>query len=347
VPLPDPSPTGDVLVAFLSIMFEGAPYILIGTLVSGLISAYLPSGAISRFLPRRTVPAILLSGLLGIVFPVCECAVVPIIRRLVQKGLPVSCAITYMLSAPVINPVVIASTFSAFQQKQIGFADATDYGLFMTLSRLVMVYLIAVGFGLLISRVKPTTILIRRVLDDLRRSSEKSKKKEGAAKPASHSHDHAHSHGHDHSHDHAHAPDLSHGSRLVFAGRTALRDFIDVGMYFVIGVMLTAIFNARVPFALLEPFAENPALASPALITLSFILSLCSTTDAFIAAQLPFDHAAKLSFLVYGPMMDVKLVFLYMTVFRRRFVFTMVFTLALATFALALGWGSLIAWTIG
>jgi uncharacterized membrane protein YraQ (UPF0718 family) len=50
--LPEPSRLGDVLMAFLSIIFEGAPYILIGTIFSGVIDAFLPAKLLDRVLPR-------------------------------------------------------------------------------------------------------------------------------------------------------------------------------------------------------------------------------------------------------------------------------------------------------
>jgi uncharacterized membrane protein YraQ (UPF0718 family) len=84
----------DFALAFLSILFEGAPLILLGTLVSGFIDVYLPAGVMDRFLPRNHILAVLAAGLMGAIFPVCECAVVPVIRRLVKKGLPISCALT-------------------------------------------------------------------------------------------------------------------------------------------------------------------------------------------------------------------------------------------------------------
>ena len=112
---PVPSPSGDIFYAFLSILLEGAPFILLGALISGVIDAWLPAGAMDRLLPKRAFPAILVSGLLGIIFPVCECAIVPVIRRLVQKGLPLGCAMTYMLAAPIVNPIVALSTWTAFK----------------------------------------------------------------------------------------------------------------------------------------------------------------------------------------------------------------------------------------
>ena len=124
---PAPSPTGDIFYAFLSILLEGAPFILLGALISGVIDAWLPSGAMDRLLPKRALPAILVSGLLGIIFPVCECAIVPVIRRLVQKGLPLGCAMTYMLAAPIVNPIVALSTWTAFTGRD-PLADDGDRG---------------------------------------------------------------------------------------------------------------------------------------------------------------------------------------------------------------------------
>lgn len=134
-----PDSRQDFALAFLSILFEGAPFILLGTLISGFIDVYLPSGTMDRFLPRNRYLAVMAAGLLGIIFPVCECAVVPVIRRLVKKGLPVSCGLTYMLAAPIVNPITALSTWKAFEGQ-----DAA----MMTTSRILLGYLIAGGGGI-------------------------------------------------------------------------------------------------------------------------------------------------------------------------------------------------------
>ena len=145
------SPFTDFCYLFLSIILEGAPFILLGTLISGFIDAYLPPGLIDRWLPKNKPLAVVFSGLLGFVFPVCECAVVPVIRRLIRKGLPVSCAITYMLSAPIINPIVVISTMKAFDSsvgqfslRQSEVAD-TMGPVFMTSSRLSIAFIVTGG----------------------------------------------------------------------------------------------------------------------------------------------------------------------------------------------------------
>ncbi len=317
--LPAPSPTGDVLMAFLSILFEGAPYILIGTLLSGFIDAFLPAKLLDRVLPRSKVASTFVAGFLGLVFPVCECAVVPVIRRLVQKGLPVSCAMTYMLSAPIVNPIVIVSTLTAFKefQKIGGIGDIGNAT--MTLSRISLGYIVAVIIGLIILRFSAGQLLRPSVVA-------------GIAGPVP-----------DDGTGHAAAgPDFN--TKLVQAMRTAMRDFLDTAMYFTIGVVITSVFNTQVNQSLLDGVASKEYLAIPSLMGLAFILSLCSTSDAFIAAPMGvFSNAAKLAFLTFGPMMDVKLIFMYSAVFRRRVVLAMLIGLFVLVGVLAVPWSDLIA----
>ena len=308
----------DFALAFLSILFEGAPFILLGTLISGFIDIYLPAGTMDRFLPKNRNLAILVSGLLGAVFPVCECAVVPVIRRLVGKGLPLGCALAYMLAAPIVNPITALSTWKAFQG-QAPWA--------MTGGRMLLGYLIAVGVGLIVSRIAMHRVLRKSIADKVEADS---------AKKEYQHHDHDHSCcGHDYSHEKAN------DSRLIAAMRSAQKDFVDVGVYFTIGVAITALFNTGIaPGAIwLDSLAGNPAAAPAALMALAFILSLCSTSDAFIASTLSkFTWSAKLAFLVFGPMLDVKLIFLYQTVLRRKFILIM----ALSVFAFI--WVVAVAW---
>jgi uncharacterized protein len=312
-----PDSQQDFALAFLSILFEGAPFILLGTLVSGFIDIYLPAGTMDRFLPKNRNRAVVVAGLLGAVFPVCECAVVPVIRRLVKKGLPVSCALTYMLAAPIVNPITALSTWKAFQGQNAAM---------MTSSRLLLGFLIAVAVGLIVSRLPLAMVLKDRLLKSL---DEPEKKK-------------AHAdcgHEHDDCCGHHHAPDQD--NRLVAAFRSAQKDFVEVGVYFAIGVSITALFNTGIaPGAVwLDGLAGSLVGAPAALMMLSFILSLCSTSDAFIAATLDkFSWGAKLAFLTYGPMMDVKLIFLYQTVMRKNFIIALALGLFLAIGGITVFW---------
>ena len=104
---------------------------------------------------------------------------------------------------------------------------------------------------------------------------------------------------------------------------------------------ITALFNTGIaPGAeWLDGLAQNPWQAPAALMVLAFILSLCSTSDAFIAATLhKFSWGAKLAFLTFGPMMDVKLIFLYQTVMRRRFIFFLAVGIFIAIGGISIAW---------
>jgi uncharacterized membrane protein YraQ (UPF0718 family) len=325
-----PDSQQDFALAFLSILFEGAPFILMGTLISGFIDVYLPAGTMERFLPKRRNFAIVVSGLLGALFPVCECAVVPVIRRLVKKGLPVSCGITYMLAAPIVNPITALSTWKAFQGQGAGM---------MTCSRMLLGFLIAVAVGLVVSKLPLACVLKDKVLRSLGNPEGKS----AAMKESGHDHDHDHDGccGHDHGESHTHGKTPDGGDRLVTAFRSAQKDFVDVGVYFAIGVSITALFNTGIApgAAWLDTLAGSLVGAPAALMVLAFILSLCSTSDAFIAATLDkFSWGAKLAFLTFGPMMDVKLLFLYQTVMTRRFIALLAVSLFLVIGAISIVW---------
>ncbi len=289
-----PSAFGDIMVAFLSIILEGTPFILVGTILSGMIDAFLPAKFLERLLPKNKVLATLASGFLGLIFPVCECAVVPVIRRLVQKGLPLSCALTYMLSAPIINPVVIISTLAAFQN----YKDLSGMPIAwpMLIARVSLGYLVAVIVGIALLRKKPSDILHPVLVKGMEKAE--SDAAEAATRPA-----------------------LSFDAKLRQAMRTAMGDFLDTAMYFSAGVLITSIFNTQINQGHFNTVAANPMLATPTMMGIAFMVALCSTSDAFIAAPIPkFSEMAKLAFLVFGPMLDVKLVFMYATAFRRRFL---------------------------
>jgi uncharacterized membrane protein YraQ (UPF0718 family) len=322
----------DFALAFLSILFEGAPFILLGTLISGFIDIYLPAGTMDRFLPKNRNLAVVVAGLLGAVFPVCECAVVPVIRRLVKKGLPVSCALTYMLAAPIVNPITALSTWKAFQGQNAAM---------MTSSRMMLGFLIAVIVGLIVSRMPITAVLRKRIVDSLHEPEKTTAQKD--QKDCGHDHDHDHHHDGCCGHDHHHAPAAD--NRLVAAFRSAMKDFVDVGVYFSIGVSITALFNTGIaPGAVwLDGLAGSTVGAPAAMMLLAFVLSLCSTSDAFIAATLDkFSWGAKLAFLTFGPMMDVKLLFLYQTVLRKRFIILLAFGLFFAIGGISIFWQQLL-----
>jgi uncharacterized membrane protein YraQ (UPF0718 family) len=113
--------------------------------------------------------------------------------------------------------------------------------------------------------------------------------------------------------------------KVAAAVRATVSDFMDVTVFFILGAAVATLFNTSVNQQIIMPLAENRQLAVLSMMGLAGLLSLCSTSDAFVAATFTaFPSASKLAFLVFGPMVDLKLVFIYGLVFRKGFIFALV-----------------------
>lgn len=99
---------------FISILIEALPFILLGVIISGIIQIFVTDEMMAKAIPKNKFGAIVLASVIGALFPACECGIVPITRRLMAKGVPLYAAIPFMLTGPIINPVVLFATFVAF-----------------------------------------------------------------------------------------------------------------------------------------------------------------------------------------------------------------------------------------
>ena len=99
---------------FISIVIEALPFILIGVLISGIIQIFISEEFIAKIIPKNPILAVLVASLLGSIIPACECGIVTIARRLMLKGVPLPAAMAFMLTGPIINPIVLSSTYIAF-----------------------------------------------------------------------------------------------------------------------------------------------------------------------------------------------------------------------------------------
>ena len=137
----------DFIADFLAIFWEAMPFLVVGALISGILEEMVPQQVMARFIPKKPILAIMLGGLLGLIFPMCDCGIVPIMRRLLRKGVPLSCCTSYMLAGPIVNVVVILSTIIAFtpHYERGGYAII---GL-----RIVLGYLVACGTAIVVHRL--------------------------------------------------------------------------------------------------------------------------------------------------------------------------------------------------
>jgi uncharacterized membrane protein YraQ (UPF0718 family) len=105
---------GTWTTVFVSISVQALPFLVLGVVLSGAITALVPPGRLARVLPRQPLVAVPVAGLAGVALPGCECGAVPIAGRLTARGTPPAAALAFMLAAPAINPVVLVSTAVAF-----------------------------------------------------------------------------------------------------------------------------------------------------------------------------------------------------------------------------------------
>ncbi len=266
---------------FLGIFVEAVPFLLLGSITSGLIETFVKSDDILRFLPRNRLGAAIGGAFLGLAFPVCECGVVPVTRRLFSKGLPLSMGVAFLLAAPFMNPIVFASTYIAFGLGPV------------FIGRIVITVFVAVTVGLVIGAFA---------------------KADAALKPV------ARGGGEDHSHA-DHAPPSFQG-KLLHALQIGSDEFFEMGRFLILGSALAALMQTLVPQESLLSLGTGPILSVLFMQILAYILSVCSTVDSFLALAFvnTFTTGAIVSFLSFGPMVDIKSTLMFSGVFRRRLV---------------------------
>ncbi|MCB2193792.1 MAG: permease [Deltaproteobacteria bacterium] len=302
----------------LALFWEAAPFLLLGSLVGAIVECYLSQEFLARHLPQGRVGAVFLGLGAGMILPTCECGVVPVVRRLLDKGVPPTTALTYMLAAPVINPVVLISTYVAFQGQWS-----------MLLGRVVLVALTAGAVGFYFSR--------RSVADIVRPASllpaQPSIQPLGNMLPSQPPHEAGCSCGCGHDHTSG-QKGLKH--LLV---RTA-EEFMHMSLYLLAGALAAAASKAFLPVSVLTAVQDNLLLSVAALMALAVLLSVCSEADAFVAASfLGFPGAAQLAFIALGPMLDLKLLAMFGGAFRKRVVLVLAVVPTVMVFVLSMVWG--------
>ncbi len=288
-----PPPLGiswpDVALSFFAIVLEGAPFLLLGAIVSGLVDVFLPAGSVKKWLPQSKTSGVFAAMGAGLLFPLCECGAMPIVQRIIRKGVPPAVALTYMLAAPALNPLALFSTWLAFRNQDPWLMVVLRF----LLSGAVLIFL-----GFWFARLRPEQMLRADFLMGGRRS-EQTPNPSLVLVPR---------------------PGASWGGLQQFTG-AVVRDFTGVLLFLIIGAAAAALFSTGFNRSLLAPLGQNIILGPIAGIVLAEVLCLCSTTDAFIiAAFTPFSLPAKLAFLVAGPLIDLKLYWLYRSAFKPSLV---------------------------
>jgi uncharacterized membrane protein YraQ (UPF0718 family) len=271
-----PNRVQDLLTLSISVIIESLPFVILGILLSILVQVWVPERWIMRILPRNTFLRRAMISFLGIFLPVCECGNVPLARGLMVKGFTVSESMTFLLAAPIVNPITILTTGQAFGFDSWVFA-----------ARLVGGFVIANVIGWLFSKhPDQDSLLTDRFAAECRI-------------PDPHEHDQT----------------RWQKSVELFTRETAV---IMPALF--IGSLVAGLVQVAVPRSVLLSLGSNPLWSILAMMALAFVISVCSNVDSFFI--LPFASTfmpgSIAVFLLFGPIIDIKMLTLMRTTFRAK-----------------------------
>ena len=284
-----PNQMQDFLTLSISVIIESLPFVILGVLLSIVVQVWIPETLFLKLLPRNAVLRRVVISLLGVLLPVCECGNLPLARGLLVKGLTVSESMTFLLAAPIVNPITILTTYQAF-----GWEDG------ILVARLLGGFLIANLIGWLFSRHHNQQRLLTEKF---------------AAECALPS-------------DHRHNDTRWRQSVDLFVRETSI---ILPALF--IGSVVAGLVQVAVPRQVLVTLGSNPVWSILAMMILAFVISICSNVDAFFI--LPFASTflpgSIVAFLVFGPMIDIKMIALMRTTYRARTLVQVSLVVALAS----------------
>jgi uncharacterized membrane protein YraQ (UPF0718 family) len=306
-----PSQAQDWITIFLGILVEATPFLLLGVVISAFVHVFVSEDRLLRLVPRNPVLSLVPALGIGMLMPVCECGNVAVARRFLAKGVPVSTCITFLLAAPILNPVALFATATAFR-----------YQPSVVWWRGGLAFLVAAAVGFMIGNWGKGEELLAS----------------GLGRTSHHHHDHGHAHG---SLTLAAAPPpkaqdsglkapvswlTAQGTRLNRVAGQAGSEFMTMMQVLVLGAAIASATQVFIPRATFTDLGAGIVLSIVAMMSLAFVLSICSTVDAFFALSYSniFPIPALVAFLVFGPMISMKSVGMLLTAFRPRVVFALV-----------------------
>ena len=275
-------------IIFSSILLEALPFILIGAILSSVMQLFVTEELIKKFIPKNSFLGSLVASVLGVFLPVCECVTVPITKSLIQKKVPVNVAITYMLAAPIVSPLVIASTYIAFDGD-------------------LKVVILRVGIGVLIAIIAGLLMIPLTAGDDILKNGTTTFRCDCGCEDIKNSNENV----------------------IMKLFKSASVEFYDIAKYFIVASMIAAVFQLNVTEEFLSSLGLSHTMGIVIMMLVSFLISLCSEADAFVAQTFlsSFSLGGVMSFLIIGPMIDVKNISMLLSSFKKSFVIKLTFVI--------------------
>lgn len=303
IPQPMVESMQGILTIFISILLDATPFILLGVILSSIIDHYVSEEFIQRILPKGKISGILSGIALGFFIPVCDCFVIPVVRRLIKKGVPAYIGVAFMLAAPIVNPVVILATFYSFEKS------------------IPSMVLYRTGLGIIVAIVVSYILYLWTKNQDIIKESDSE-----AQSCCNHHHDDGHDHDDVHCHDHHEHQDNKKNNGFEAILHHAAEEFLDIFKYLMLGALCAASLQVLIPQRLLASFSENTVLSVLILMAFAYSISLCSTADSFVAKGLVgvFGTSPILGFLLLGPVLDIKNTFVLFGNYKKSFVIKLI-----------------------
>ncbi|RRD36536.1 permease [Leucobacter sp. OH2974_COT-288] len=318
----------------LGVFIESFPFVVLGTVVAVAVQFWVPQHLLLRILPRSAWLRRGVLSLLGFLLPVCECGNVPLARGLLRRGFAPAEAITFVLAAPLLNPVTIITTYQAF-----GFQDG------ILIARIVGGFAVANFIGWLFSRLPQHAPVLAPQLQNAL-AHEHGDACNSAANSTACCDNNAHKAsptgtGTATADSMATQPPLRPGNRSklqdVSAAFTA--ELLLLMPALALGSLLAGLIQTATPRELFYALGTHPLYSVLVLLVLAAIVSICSTVDAFFMLSFSsvFTPGAIATFLVFGALIDIKMLLLLRTTFTGRALALITIAAALCCIALGLG----------
>ena len=284
---------------FQGLLIEALPFLMLGVTIAGLARWLVPQSAWVRRLPRNPLLAPIVGALLGFALPACECGNVPVARRLLASGAPLGTGFGFLFAAPVLNPIVLASTWAAFPDKT-----------WLLWARPTGAFVIALALSALLGLIPESRLLQGALLEERRLSQPLSsigllERRTGlvGAGPAK--------------------PEMQAQSKALLPRELlshSTREFLSLLTLLVLGSALAAVVQTWLPRSWLLALGSAPTLSVLALMLLALVVSVCSSVDAFLALGFAAQvtPGALLAFLLLGPVVDLKLAGLFTVLLTPR-----------------------------
>ena len=295
----------NIAIIFISIFFESLPFLMLGSLISSIIETFISDETFAKLIPKNKIIGSLVGVFLGFFLPACDCAVIPVSKRLLKKKVPINVAIAFMLSSPIVNPVVLLSTYYAFYQ--------TNPKIFW--ARFILGIIISLIIGIIMGVLFGKKDVITNNLDECNCASDIDEDFKELANEINRNTSHHH-----------HRKPKGTKNTIIHIFKHAAFDLFEVVKYLMIGALIASLIQVLLPRNILTLFSSNNILSIIVLMIFAYLISLCSTSDSFVGKTLLplFNTPSIIAYLLLGPMIDIKNTIVLLGNYKKSFVITLI-----------------------